>query len=411
MTTAQQLGLVGNSVRVQALPTASAETFGQGNRYYTLIGQQEGYITGHTYHTIVANDVYSWEDVAQAGPQGEDGKDYLIMIKNNVTSSVPKVGNRVYNNWSMDSFSRQVFENDKGFTVMNCTSDKKQYAVIFNCTGVTTTHVRYITYTSVSEITGADGEDALLYNDMISVPGGNFVGYQYQISALFSKFNRTPQVGDSMTAIIYNEADKIVYIGTAEVTSLQGSYVNYVKINFATSITGTTVYNNLSDIPIINQDLSASGFTPVENSYYRHTGTTTASFTKGVIYFWNGTGYAALSGSGGGTTLNKYIYSGRDMALVRKIMTESEVSYFDIQINNTPCVLPVAKSGLYYTANGTVTSADSIICVEISNGSSRISMRKSTLKNTNNVLSFSSDSYEMSGYTSIVYFNGTEITA
>lgn len=67
MSTAQQLGLIGNSIKVQSLPTASAETFGAGNRFYTLIGQQEGYITGHTYHTVVANDVYSWEDVAQAG--------------------------------------------------------------------------------------------------------------------------------------------------------------------------------------------------------------------------------------------------------------------------------------------------------------------------------------------------------
>lgn len=66
MSTAQQLGLIGNSVKVQSLPTASAETFGTGNRFYTLIGQQEGYITGHTYRTVVANNVYSWEDVAPA---------------------------------------------------------------------------------------------------------------------------------------------------------------------------------------------------------------------------------------------------------------------------------------------------------------------------------------------------------
>lgn len=66
MSTAQQIGLIGNSIKVQSLPTASAETFGAGNRYYTLIGQQEGYITGHTYRTVVANDVYSWEDVASA---------------------------------------------------------------------------------------------------------------------------------------------------------------------------------------------------------------------------------------------------------------------------------------------------------------------------------------------------------
>ena len=66
MSTGQQLGLIGNSIKVQSLPIASAETFGAGNRFYTLIGQQEGYITGHTYHTVVANDVYSWEDIAPA---------------------------------------------------------------------------------------------------------------------------------------------------------------------------------------------------------------------------------------------------------------------------------------------------------------------------------------------------------
>lgn len=126
MSTAQQLGLIGNSIKVQSLPTASAETFGAGNRYYTLIGQQEGYITGHTYHTIVANDVYSWEDVA--------------------------------------------------------------------C--------------------------------------GN--------------------------------------------------------------------YNMLDNIPVINQDLTASDFTPVANTYYRHTGATTATFTQGVIYCYDGTEYKALDGSGGG---------------------------------------------------------------------------------------------------------------
>lgn len=130
MSIAQQLGLIGNSVKVQSLPTASAETFGAGNRFYTLIGQQEGYITGHTYRTVVANDVYSWEDVAY----------------------------------------------------------------------------------------------------------GN--------------------------------------------------------------------YNMLDNIPVINQDLSASGFTPVANTYYRHTGATTNTFTQGVIYLYD-TAYHKL-GESGGTTLNRY---------------------------------------------------------------------------------------------------------
>lgn len=43
-------------------------------------------------------------------------------------------------------------------------------------------------------------------------------------------------------------------------------------------------YNDLSNIPVINQDLSESGFTPVKDTYYRHTGTTDDDYTKGVIY-------------------------------------------------------------------------------------------------------------------------------
>ena len=67
-------------------------------------------------------------------------------------------------------------------------------------------------------------------------------------------------------------------------------------------------YNQLDSIPVINQDLSASGFTPTANTYYRHTGATTDTFTQGVIYLYD-TAYHKLGESGGGTTLNKYEYS------------------------------------------------------------------------------------------------------
>ena len=57
-------------------------------------------------------------------------------------------------------------------------------------------------------------------------------------------------------------------------------------------------YNQLDSIPVINQDLSASGFTPVANTYYRHTGATTDTFTQGVIYLYDTT-YHKLGESGG----------------------------------------------------------------------------------------------------------------
>lgn len=47
---------------------------------------------------------------------------------------------------------------------------------------------------------------------------------------------------------------------------------------------GTTDYDELENVPVINQDLSATGFTPVKDTYYRHTGTTNRDYTKGVIY-------------------------------------------------------------------------------------------------------------------------------
>ena len=67
-----------------------------------------------------------------------------------------------------------------------------------------------------------------------------------------------------------------------------------------TALQNVPSYNDLANIPVINQDLAASGFTPVANTYYKHTGATTDTFTQGVIYLYNGTGYAALDGSGSG---------------------------------------------------------------------------------------------------------------
>ena len=57
-------------------------------------------------------------------------------------------------------------------------------------------------------------------------------------------------------------------------------------------------YNKLDSIPVINQDLSATDFTPVANTYYRHIGTTTNTFTQGVIYLYD-TAYHKLGDSGG----------------------------------------------------------------------------------------------------------------
>ena len=79
-------------------------------------------------------------------------------------------------------------------------------------------------------------------------------------------------------------------------------------------------YNKLDSIPVINQDLSASGFTPVANTYYRHTGATTDTFTQGVIYLYD-TAYHKLGESGGGTTFNEYTYTTTAKPTVSQLTT------------------------------------------------------------------------------------------
>lgn len=63
---------------------------------------------------------------------------------------------------------------------------------------------------------------------------------------------------------------------------------------------GVDDYDDLDNKPIINQDLDAVGFTPVANTYYKHTGTTGETYVSGKIYFYDGEEYKAIDGSGSG---------------------------------------------------------------------------------------------------------------
>lgn len=51
---------------------------------------------------------------------------------------------------------------------------------------------------------------------------------------------------------------------------------------------GTTDYDDLSHLPIINQDLDELGFVPVSGTYYRHNGASSTNYAIGVIYYYDG---------------------------------------------------------------------------------------------------------------------------
>lgn len=77
-----------------------------------------------------------------------------------------------------------------------------------------------------------------------------------------------------------------------------GNIKLYGKLKSVTEEGKVADYSEIAGVPIIMQDLNASGFTPTANTYYLHIGETTIMCNKGTIYFYNGTEYKVL-GSGG----------------------------------------------------------------------------------------------------------------
>lgn len=176
-------------------------------------------------------------------------------------------------------------------------------------------------------------------------------------------------------------------------------------------------YNQLDNIPVINQDLSASGFTPVSNTYYRHTGATTNTFTQGVIYLYDTT-YHKLGESGGGTTLNRYeVYNNGNAIssdLVKAIAIQSKypelIKIYAVQDSKGMYgtwfnVEYVSESGIIYINGGEYAGSLSFSSGYIANGS--VYYLRS-IKDTNNTISVVSDVKPAT--IRIVYYNDTEIT-
>ena len=217
------------------------------------------------------------------------------------------------------------------------------------------------------------------------------------------------KVDDLMVALDTADIDGNVYLVLADIRSItkltNGKLSVTAMIQAVSRITGS--YNDLANIPVINQDLSATDFTPVANTYYRHTGATTDTFTQGVIYLYD-TAYHKLGESGGGTTLNKYTYIGNNMSLVRKIMKESMLSYIQRDIENVPCALLVVLD-TYNRASGSVARSEGIANISITDISGQLSVQENYLKKVNDQLTLTTNNYNLN-YAKIVYYNGTEIT-
>ena len=172
-------------------------------------------------------------------------------------------------------------------------------------------------------------------------------------------------------------------------------------------------YNKIKNIPVVNQDLSASGFTPVANTYYRHTGTT-GTYKQGVIYYYDGTEYKALDGSGGsgGTTLNRYTVSTKSATLVNNIInTAKSVIGCSLDVNGSYISMFRAEQdrciGYFYstkTINGSIHIIQYLIRWYQSGTQYQFAIDLTENKNLGQVNDLTI------GYCYILYYNDTEIT-
>lgn len=262
---------------------------------------------------------------------------------------------------------------------------------------------------------GEDGNATLLYSGELSESITTV-----EIAQVTRPVNRGILVKDILISTAAS-----TFGAMAQVTALPVG-VTTVTVEFIGTLesgsgSGVSDYNNLDNIPVINQDLTASGFTPVANTYYRHTGATTDTFTQGVIYLYD-TAYHKLGESGGGgTTLKKYTvnfangeWNNTKYALFFNIIKDAKILDY-VRVGYT-------VSGTVFRCNGIKQENNNLQLLsttQINNGTIFIGLIVPSTTGINyvNGMTIGTDtgitksSPATLGSADIVYWNDTEITA
>lgn len=255
---------------------------------------------------------------------------------------------------------------------------------------------------------GKDGNATLLYSGELSE----------SITTVEASQITIPQNRGILVKDILISTAASTFGAMAQVTEIP-TFGTTVTVSFIGTLesgggSGVSDYNDLANIPVINQDLSASGFTPVANTYYRHTGATTGTFTQGVIYLYD-TEYHKLGESGGGTTLNRYeatldelVNNAQGSQLLHRILTTAKGNYTVYNYGSVK-IYDVLDRGTVIDLQNYTTYSASIelmtVTLKISDGSI----------SNNFTVSVSEQGLTHSSLTSlrktrVVYWNDTEIT-
>lgn len=126
---------------------------------------------------------------------------------------------------------------------------------------------------------------------------GKLVTYDNMLYTIYES------TGGGITAKLVNEINSIICNGTTFFFSYKiGNDIIkqfQVPIDYVDAeLVDTLSYNDLTDKPIVIGDLDT--ITPVANTYYKHNGASETTYTKGVIYFYDGSTFAPVTGGSGG---------------------------------------------------------------------------------------------------------------
>ena len=302
--------------------------------------------------------------------------------------------------------------NDWFFILGTYTSDNKTYQQLAGCKviekGTTSSKARVMDILDLplpkDGTDGKDGNATLLYDGALSASVTSVAKAQVTVPT-----GRSIQVDDILISTLGSTFGAMAQVVAVDDTTAVVDFIGTLQGG-----SGVSDYNELANKPIINQDLTASGFTPVDNSYYRHTGATTASYTKGVIYFWNGTGYAALSGSGGGTTLNKYELRVTDFGtnyLSRKLVGDIAQQAVDFQCieKDRICALSRGCDGNHRSLTGVGVSGQNLVNIVLDINSAG-GMNLASLYTIKTDGTITKTAYPSDSELVITYWNYTEIT-
>lgn len=231
-------------------------TLKDGSHYIQGGTEDLGLVEGGSYTTVVTIDGTDYN---------QSDSDVMLDNSSGMTAYLAYFNN--------ESVIMQIVDHCTGFNENGRPVPGNGYFVVVMVEGTPSS----VIIKSCSAASG--GKVAIINNSAIKTNSAvtMYVDYAGKMSAL-KKIDGSLTVSvPTIPTVDISYAIEIVGTDTEGLFELINAYVPDIS-------GGSSNYDDLSNIPVINQDLSATGFTPVKDTYYRHTGTTDRYYTNGVIY-------------------------------------------------------------------------------------------------------------------------------